>query len=49
MWAPPTETARRLTDPWVRKLAIGAIVCGALLVILFLVYKVVLSGGAQVS
>lgn len=48
-WAPPPEAARKGVDPWVKKMAIAAIACGALMVILFIVYKVVLSGGAQVS
>lgn len=48
-WAPPAEASRRRTDPWVRKLGIAAIACAALVIVLFIVYKVVLGGGAQVS
>ena len=48
-WMPPPEAARKRSDPWVRKLAITAIACAALMVILFIIYKVVLDGGAQVS
>jgi type VI secretion system protein ImpK len=48
-WAPPPEAARSTRDPWVRKLAIAAIACAALMILLFVVYKLVLSSGAQVA
>jgi type VI secretion system protein ImpK len=48
-WAPPPGAGRSRKDPWVRRLAIAAIVCAGLMALLFVVYKLVLSGGAQVS
>jgi type VI secretion system protein ImpK len=48
-WAPPREPGRSGRDPWVRKLAIAAISCAALAILLFVVYKLVLSGGSQVA
>ena len=48
-WAPPPEPVRSTKDPWVRKLAMAAVACAALMLLLFVVYKLTLSGGAQVS
>ena len=48
-WVPPPEAARSGKDPWVRKLAIGAIVCAALTILLFVVYALVLNSGARVA
>lgn len=48
-WAPPPEKARTAADPWVRKLAIAAISCGGLLLLLFIIYKIVLSNGVHVA
>ena len=48
-WAPPPEKANLGTDPWVRKLAIIAGVCGGLMVLLFAIYKIVLGSGVHVA
>lgn len=48
-WAPPPEKAKTGADPWVRKLAIAAGVCAALMVILFVVYTIVLNSGVHVA
>jgi type VI secretion system protein ImpK len=48
-WAPPPEKARMVADPWVRKLAIIAIACAGLMIILFVVYKIVLTNGVHVA
>jgi type VI secretion system protein ImpK len=48
-WAPPPGAGRSGKDPWARKLAIAAIACAALMILLFVVYKLVLSSGAQIS
>ncbi len=48
-WMLPGEKERSRSDPWVRKLTIVAIVCAALMVLLFVVYKVVLGGGVHVA
>ncbi|MBZ5724201.1 MAG: DotU family type IV/VI secretion system protein [Acidobacteriia bacterium] len=48
-WVLPGETARIRNDPWVRRLAIIAVICAALMVLLFVVYKVVLGGGVHVA
>jgi type VI secretion system protein ImpK len=48
-WAPPPEAKRLSTDPWVRKLGIIAVVCAALMILLFVVYKVVLGNGVHVA
>jgi type VI secretion system protein ImpK len=47
-WMLPAETARGRADPWVRKLGILAVICAAVMVLLFVVYKVMLSGGVRV-
>ena len=46
-WSLPPETVRWRTDPWVRKLGWIAGVTGAVMLVLFVVYKIVLSGGVQ--
>jgi type VI secretion system protein ImpK len=48
-WMPPPETPRTLVDPWVRKLGISAAVCAALMLLLFVIYKVVLGNGVHVA
>ena len=48
-WAPPPEAGRSMRDPWVRKLAIAAMACAALMILLFVIYKLVLSSGAEVA
>ncbi len=46
-WMPPPDPVHRAgADPLVRKFAIAAAACAALMVILFIVYKVILSGAA---
>jgi type VI secretion system protein ImpK len=47
-WMPPAEARRNTADPWVRRLGIIATVCAALMVLLFIVYKIVLISGAHV-
>lgn len=47
-WAIPPDKAASRADPWVRKLAIVAIVCAAVTVLLFITYKLVLSSGAHI-
>ena len=47
-WRLPLETAaRKGGDPWVMRLAIGAGVCFALVVVLFIVFYVALGGGVD--
>jgi type VI secretion system protein ImpK len=48
-WAPPPEAARTMNDPMVRRLAIIAAACAILMVLLFAVYKITLSSGAQLA
>jgi type VI protein secretion system component VasF len=48
-WTPPPEAKRLATDPWVRKLGIIATICAALMILLFVVYKVVLGAGVHVA
>jgi type VI secretion system protein ImpK len=48
-WMPPPEAKRLSTDPWVRKLGIIAAVCAALMILLFVAYKVVLGNGVHVA
>jgi type VI secretion system protein ImpK len=48
-WMPPPEAKRLTTDPWVRKLGIIAAVCAALMILLFVAYKVVLGNGVHVA
>lgn len=48
-WAIPADKVAGRADPWVRKLAILAIICAALTVVLFLTYKLVLSSGAHIA
>jgi type VI secretion system protein ImpK len=45
---PPAETVQVKVDPWVRRLAIAAIGSAALLVVLFVLYKLVLGSGVRV-
>ena len=47
-WALPNDAVRSGSDPVVRKLAFLAIGCAALMVVLFVVYKVVLGSGVHV-
>lgn len=47
-WMPPPEAVRVGSDPWVRKLGIIAAICGGLMVLLFVLYKVVLGSGVRV-
>jgi type VI secretion system protein ImpK len=47
-WALPNDTVRSGSDPVVRKLAFLAIGCAALMVVLFVVYKLVLGSGVRV-
>jgi type VI secretion system protein ImpK len=46
-WAPPAEKVEAAKDPWARRFLIGAIACFALMVVLFVVYKLVLGSGAS--
>ena len=46
-WMLPPETIRGTVDPWVRKLGIVAAVCCAVMVLLFVVYKIGLSSGVS--
>ena len=48
-WAPPPGQARSMKDPWVRRLGIIAAACAILVVLLFVVYKLTLSSGANVA
>jgi type VI secretion system protein ImpK len=48
-WAPPPEAARSMKDPLVRRLAIVAAACAILMILLFAIYKLTLSSGAQVA
>jgi type VI secretion system protein ImpK len=48
-WAPPPEAARSMKDPLVRRLAIVAAACAILMVLLFVIYKLTLSSGAEVA
>ncbi len=48
-WMLPNETKRKPSDPLVRKLGIIAAVCAVLMVLLFVVYKIVLSSGVHVA
>lgn len=47
-WALPNDPVRSGSDPLVRKLTFLAIGCAALMVLLFVVYKVVLGSGVHV-
>lgn len=44
-WLPPAEAVRTGADPMVRKFGILAVVCAALMILLFVIYKVVLGSG----
>ncbi len=46
-WAPPPEAVQAPTDPWSRRFLIGALSCFALMVLLFVIYKLVLGSGAS--
>jgi type VI secretion system protein ImpK len=46
-WNPPAETSIARGDPWVRKLAIAAIVCAAVTLLLFVGYKIGLGSGVS--
>jgi len=48
-WTLPPETIRVGVDSWVRKLGWIAAVCAILMVLLFVVYKIVLSNGTQIT
>ena len=45
---PPVQTVQVKVDPWIRRLALAAIGSAVLLVVLFVVYKLVLSSGVRV-
>jgi type VI secretion system protein ImpK len=47
-WTPPPEAARMSIDPLVKKLGILAGVCAGLMILLFIIYKVVLSNGVHI-
>jgi len=47
-WHLPADKVAGRADPWVRKLKIIAIACAAVMVLLFIVYKVVLTSGAHI-
>jgi type VI secretion system protein ImpK len=44
---PDQEVNRQSTDPWVKRLSIGALVCFGLMVVLFAIFKIVLGSGAS--
>jgi type VI secretion system protein ImpK len=46
-WAPGGETLRAVRDPWVRRFAIGAIVCFVLMLALLVTFTAVLNSGAS--
>ncbi len=46
-WAPPAEQVAAARDPWGRRFLIGAIACFALMVLLFVIYKVTLGSAAS--
>jgi type VI secretion system protein ImpK len=47
-WAPPVQASvRSQTDPWVRRFAYAAIACVVLMLVVFISFKVVLSGRAS--
>ena len=48
-WMLPQETLGGSSDPWVRKLTWIAAVCAGVMLILFVIYKVVLSSGLNVA
>jgi type VI secretion system protein ImpK len=48
-WALPNETVASRKDPLVRRLGIIAAACAILMVVLFVIYKVVLSSGVNVA
>ena len=45
---PENEGVRRTGDPWVRKLGIIAGVTAGLMVVMFIIYKLVLSSGVRI-
>ncbi len=44
-WRPPPESGARRADPWIRRLLYGIAGTGGLTVVLFLIYRFVLSSG----
>jgi len=48
-WAIPPGKVARGGDPWLRKLAIIAVACAVLTVVLFLTFKLVLNSGARIA
>jgi len=48
-WMLPEEALRGRLDPWVRKLTWIAAICAGVMVVLFVVYKLTLSGGLHVA
>jgi len=46
-WMLPPETIRGRVDPWVKKLMIIAVSTAALMVLLFVIYKIVLGSGVS--
>ena len=48
-WMLPPETLRTISDPWVKRLGIIAAVCAGLMIVLFIIYKLVLSSGVHIA
>ena len=48
-WNIPNDPAPTLRDPWVRRLGLAAAICAALMIALFVVYKLVLNGGTGIG
>ena len=46
-WQLPPETAPVYKDAWVKRLAVAAVACLALTLLLFFTYKIVLGSGAS--
>jgi type VI secretion system protein ImpK len=46
-WAPSVEGVAPARNPWSRRILIGAIACFALALVLFVVFKILLSSGAS--
>ena len=48
-WMLPADKVTSRGDPWVRKLGIIAAVCAIVTILLFITYKIVLSGGVHIA
>jgi type VI secretion system protein ImpK len=48
-WAPPNDAVATGADPVVKRLMIAAIACAALMLLLFVIYKLVLGGGSDLA